>query len=234
MRDAASIPFVGDTRDAARWTTSLVLVLAIYGAIAVAVLTMKVVMQPMTMPPAVVMLDLQPLPPTPVVTPPAPPEVVKPPEPLPEVKPEVVLPIPKPKPKPVIRKPIETPPEPPRLAPPQVETPPQPAPMAAPQVEAPPNPLPKFESLLVAHLERNKRYPRYSQIRHEQGTVKLRFTMDRTGRVLAAQIVGGSGYPALDEEVLAMIHRAEPLPAFPPEMTQSQLELIVPIRFSLH
>jgi hypothetical protein len=32
---------------------------------------------------------------------------------------------------------------------------------------------------------------------------------------------------------MAMIQRAEPLPAFPASMTEPQLDLTVPIRFSL-
>ena len=39
------------------------------------------------------------------------------------------------------------------------------------------------------------------------------------------------GVPALDEEVLAMVQRAQPLPAFPPAMTQQSINLVVPIRF---
>jgi protein TonB len=237
MRASASWPLIGDTRNAARWSASLFLVLAIYGAAIAVLLTWKVPVEPLSLPPAVVMMDLQPLPPppAPVVTPPAPPEPIKLPEPLPKVEaPAVTLPIPIPKPKPQPRKPIEPQPEPPRIAPPTQEAPPlAAAPVTAPVIEAAPNPMPRFESLLVAHLERNKRYPRSSQIRREQGTVRLRFTMDRLGKVLQAQIDDSSGYSALDEEVLAMIRRAEPLPAFPPDMTQAQLELIVPIRFSL-
>jgi protein TonB len=32
---------------------------------------------------------------------------------------------------------------------------------------------------------------------------------------------------------MAMIERAQPLPAFPPSMTQTKLDLTIPIRFSL-
>ena len=38
----------------------------------------------------------------------------------------------------------------------------------------------------------------------------------------------------LDSEVMDMIMRAEPLPAFPANMPQAQLDLTVPIRFSMH
>ena len=41
------------------------------------------------------------------------------------------------------------------------------------------------------------------------------------------------GVAALDEEVLAMVQRAQPLPAFPSAMMQQSVNLVVPIRFSL-
>jgi len=51
--------------------------------------------------------------------------------------------------------------------------------------------------------------------------------------VLARKIVKSSGSPALDEEVLAMVERAAPLPAFPPAITKDTIGLTVPIRFAL-
>jgi len=50
---------------------------------------------------------------------------------------------------------------------------------------------------------------------------------------MSRQIVTGSGYPDLDAEVLTMVERAQPLPAFPASMTQAQQDFSVPIRFSL-
>ncbi len=62
----------------------------------------------------------------------------------------------------------------------------------------------------------------------------LGFSLDRDGRVLAHRIVQSSGYADLDNEVMEMIMRAEPLPPFPTSMPQARLDLTVPIRFSLH
>jgi len=90
-----------------------------------------------------------------------------------------------------------------------------------------------WRDLLIAHLQRNKRYPSAAQSRHDQGTVVLSFSMDRNGRVLARHIARSSGVSELDEEVLSMIQRAQPLPAFPPSMTQARMDLTVPIKFSL-
>jgi protein TonB len=90
-----------------------------------------------------------------------------------------------------------------------------------------------WRDALITHLQRNKRYPADAQARRAEGTVVLSFTMDRNGRVLTRRIVHGSGVSELDGEALALIQRAQPLPAFPPAMTQAQITLSVPLRFSL-
>ena len=91
----------------------------------------------------------------------------------------------------------------------------------------------KAEQKVFNRLQQFKRYPSEAQSSGEEGVVMLSFSVDRNGRVLAHKIVHSSGYPALDAEVTSMIERAQPLPAFPPSMTQASLDLTVPIRFSL-
>jgi protein TonB len=92
---------------------------------------------------------------------------------------------------------------------------------------------PSWTTLLFKQLQRFKSYPSGARARNEQGVVMLAFTVDRDGHVLSRQIVTGSGYPDLDAEVLTMLERAQPLPAFPSSMTQAQQDFAVPIRFSL-
>ncbi|MGZ5850106.1 MAG: TonB family protein [Methyloceanibacter sp.] len=84
---------------------------------------------------------------------------------------------------------------------------------------------------VVARLQSVKRSPHQAQARREQGFAMLNFTVDRNGRVLTRRIAKSSGSMALDEEVLALVLRAQPLPAFPPAMDQSVMHLTVPIRF---
>jgi protein TonB len=187
------------------------------------------------------------------VLPPAPPspapriDVPLPPEspaPVPKID---VSPPPKPKPLPHPRQQI-VPHEPPQ---PQPDIkPPAPVTTAPPQVQAPPAPtvaapapgaavapsaraVPTWQALLLRRLEQFKRYPSSAQAQHQQGAVYLRFTMDRGGRVLSARIDKSSGFQALDEEALALVHRAEPLPPPPPEIPGNPLELVVPVQFFL-
>jgi protein TonB len=92
---------------------------------------------------------------------------------------------------------------------------------------------PAWRDKLIAHLQRFKRYPSAAESRGEQGVVVLSFSMDRGGHVLARRVSHSSGYALLDEEVMAMIDRAQPLPPFPATMMQGRLDLTVPIRFSI-
>jgi protein TonB len=123
----------------------------------------------------------------------------------------------------------------PMVKPPEkVEDSPPPAPRTAQQVKGgAPAIEPSWQTNLVRQLQRFKRYPASAQSRNEQGVVLLSFSLDRDGRVLAHSIARSSGYTDLDNEVMAMIMRAEPLPPFPASMTQPRIDLTVPIRFSL-
>ena len=71
-------------------------------------------------------------------------------------------------------------------------------------------------------------------MRHQEGIVSLRFTMDRNGRVLAFDVAKSSGSPALDAEARELIQRAQPLPSLPAEWGRETLDLVVPVEFSLH
>lgn len=125
-------------------------------------------------------------------------------------------------------------PQPPPKPPEKIEEARPPAPITAERVKGgAPRIEPSWQSSLVRRLQHYKRYPSEAQARNEQGIVLLSFSLDRDGHVLAHRIARSSGYPDLDEEVLAMIMRAQPLPAFPPSMPQLTLDLTVPIRFSL-
>lgn len=86
---------------------------------------------------------------------------------------------------------------------------------------------------LRAWLEMHKEYPYRAKRRRQQGTAVLHFTVDREGRVSSYRIVESSGHRMLDDEVEALIERAQPLPELPPEVMHASLELVVPIQFSL-
>lgn len=87
---------------------------------------------------------------------------------------------------------------------------------------------------LLGYLNRYKRYPAEARAARIQGVVLLHFVMDKTGHVTSFEISKSSGKPALDEEALALIQRAQPLPAIPADFGKDTINAIVPIEFSLH
>lgn len=93
--------------------------------------------------------------------------------------------------------------------------------------------LANWQHSLMARLHHAKRYPRQSRRLHQEGVVYLRFTVNRAGNVLAASIERSAGFPLLDQETLELVRRAQPLPAFPTDIAQEQLEIVVPVEFFL-
>jgi periplasmic protein TonB len=87
-----------------------------------------------------------------------------------------------------------------------------------------------WQRTLVAHLERFKRYP--ERAGGAIGVTRLAFRIDRQGRVLTSRIRQSSGSSALDEEALAMIKRAEPLPRPPDSVLDTDLTFTIPIRYA--
>lgn len=81
---------------------------------------------------------------------------------------------------------------------------------------------------LLAHLNRYKRFPGGAS----PGIVQVSFSIDRSGRVLSARLIRGSGDAALDEEAVAMVRRASPVPAPPAGLGGSTIALAVPVKFS--
>ncbi len=239
-----------DSAEFARWTTCLLIVLALHCAAFLLIARHRVPFEPVGLPPAAVIIDLAPAPPAvspepappPGPTPPQP-EQLTPPEPepvIPEVEPspaphpEVVLPKPQPpKPKPRA-KPVERPPVPQPVAPiPAAPTPVAPA-APTPPARSTANVRATWQAQLLSWLERHKRYPRVALEQRQQGVANLRFALDRQGRVLSFRLDKSSGFTLLDEEVLELIQRAQPVPAPPPEIPGDRIEVLVPVAFSLH
>lgn len=85
----------------------------------------------------------------------------------------------------------------------------------------------KWQSRLMAHLERRKRYP--SGARGASGTVLVRFSIDDDGRVLSVGLARSSGVTELDSAVLELVRRASPVPAPPPGVSKT---VLAPVRFT--
>lgn len=86
-----------------------------------------------------------------------------------------------------------------------------------------------WQKQLLAHLDRHKRYPPGAT--HPTGETTLTFVLDRTGRVVSAVVLKGSGDPALDQAALTMMRRSDPVPVPPPLVADEGLTFTVPVVF---
>jgi len=225
-----------DPRDIMRWSVAAAIVLGIHAAAISCYLMWRVPEEDIGDDASVVTVELAPIDSTPDAVER---DVAPAPETMIESK---AVPEPQPVQKPTEEVKVERPPdETPSIIPAPVVKPPEkveqarpPAPFTAQRVKGgAPHIAPSWQSSLVRQLQRNKRYPSAAQSRNEQGVVLLNFSLDRTGHVLSRRIARSSGFADLDDEVMAMILRAQPLPAFPASMPQARIDLTVPIRFSL-
>jgi protein TonB len=224
--------------EAVRWTVCFAVVATAHALVALSLLPTLEASEFEAGAP-VVMLELPEIAAAPTTPPsdlaPGPPEEQSEPTPPPkeETKPieqeaEVALPTPEPpKPEPPVEQREAT-------ATPSVEMPPSaaapPTPGAAVQTPAA---FIRWQSALAAHLERFKRYPTEARARREQGIATVAFTIDHEGHLLSSRIVRSSGSSVLDEETLAMLARAQPMPKPPGNVSETALSFVVPVRFNI-
>jgi protein TonB len=119
-------------------------------------------------------------------------------------------------------------------APREAPSPAAPAPPAAapPSASAASAASASWQVALSAWLQAHKFYPERARRRGEQGTVVLRFTAERDGRVLHVALVEPSGSRILDNAALSMLRDAH-IPPFPATMPQQQITLTLPVRYAL-
>ncbi len=220
---AVAIRFGNPRGDTARWGVCFVVVLLVHGAVALALIRSPEESdfgadEPVVMLELPEALSTSAAPPTDLAPGPKQEESEATPPPKEEAKPPeteaaVALPMP----------------EPPKPEPPQEEK----QATAPPAARATPKSVTRWQSKLAAHIERFKRYPAEARSHGDQGIAKVAFTIDHEGHLVSSRIVQSSGSAALDEETLAMLARAQPLPPPPSEVPDSELSFIVPVRFNI-
>lgn len=192
--------------------------------------------------------------PEPMAAEPAPPDAVPPATAMPEpmaaepVSPEPpildpLIPDPAPAPLPQVTKPPAVPrrvpsavrPKPASSAP--VSRPAEPGPWT-PTVTAPPAsasaaasvPM-SWQTRLLAHLNRYKRYPPDAQMHGRQGVAVVHLRLLPDGSAAFVRLDSSSGTDALDREAIGLIGRAQPLPV--PGGETGSIDIAVPIEFKV-
>ncbi len=85
---------------------------------------------------------------------------------------------------------------------------------------------------MSAWAQSHRVYPAAARAAGQEGRVAIRVMVDRTGRVLSAQIVSSSGSSLLDEGARGLLASAQ-LPPFPLSMPQPQQTMVLGIQYNL-
>lgn len=66
----------------------------------------------------------------------------------------------------------------------------------------------------------------------QSGTAKVKFVIDRQGKLISRELVESAGSEILDTAALTLIERAEPFPEPPAEVRDDSFTFTVPIKFA--
>jgi protein TonB len=80
-------------------------------------------------------------------------------------------------------------------------------------------------------LKSNTRYPPLAA--GQLGAAKVGFVLDRQGKLVSHWLAESAGNRALDEESLAIVERAQPFPAPPPNLEEDRLRLAIGFDYRL-
>lgn len=98
---------------------------------------------------------------------------------------------------------------------------------------ADPNVLNRYAAQLTAALRRRLRYPDVARGEGISGVATIRFTLERSGRIVSASLVRSTGSAVLDQAALVAAKPGSNLPAAPEAVPQQLLTFAVPLRFDL-
>lgn len=85
---------------------------------------------------------------------------------------------------------------------------------------------------LLGHVQHYKTYPAAAERAGMTGAALVSITIDRSGRLVKARVLRGSGHAILDNEALSVAGRAAPFPAPPDGVGSSTFSFSVTLRFS--
>lgn len=110
-----------------------------------------------------------------------------------------------------------------------------PAPLRDSEPVTPPDPdlLAGYGQALSQAIGRHQRYPRIAQMRGWQGTAMVALKFGSGNRLLATTLHKSSGHEVLDEQALAMVKDAQPLPNPPERLRNRDFSVLVPIVFRI-
>ena len=167
------------------------------------------------------------------------PEPVKPPpKKVVQPKPVVRKSRPKPKRKVVKPKPIATVASYEEVEPVEEALEPVTDPVPTPIAPPPPPPAPKVDLRAYGKgihnaVVKHQNYPRVARRLELEGKALVEISINQDGTLIEVQIKRSSGHELLDKEALRMVEAATPFDELPIGYSQSQVKMVIPIKFRL-
>ncbi|MCV6624674.1 MAG: energy transducer TonB [Cellvibrionaceae bacterium] len=90
-----------------------------------------------------------------------------------------------------------------------------------------------YDSQVLQHLNRFKRYPQKLRKRRLAGVVSTQFSIDRQGNLIRAEISGRRGHRLFERAAKRQLRRAQPYPAAPPQSQWQRRHYKMDINYSV-
>lgn len=91
----------------------------------------------------------------------------------------------------------------------------------------------RWTASLLSHLMAYRKYPTSAIMKKQQGVVYVEVVLARDGKVIALEIVKGSGVSVLDKAALKTVADADPFPKVPEKLSAPH-KLLLPIEFFIN
>lgn len=90
-----------------------------------------------------------------------------------------------------------------------------------------------YLSKIRRSIERRKKYPKSAKRAKQQGTVRVRFTINANGSIRNISLVGGTPYAKLNKAAFKILRRIGSFAPIPKELGKRSLTVTVPIRYKI-
>ena len=91
-----------------------------------------------------------------------------------------------------------------------------------------------YEDRVMLWLKRHGSYPYEAAMWQLEGTVTLKFAINRQGEILYYDLVKESRWHLLNRAVRKMMDRSSPVPPIPPEINKEEITFVIPVHFTPH
>lgn len=90
-----------------------------------------------------------------------------------------------------------------------------------------------YKSIVRKHLSSRRFTPQQARKAGISGSVKLQFSVDRTGAIRNVAVAGGSGHAVLDQEAVAHIQKFGRVPGYPKDLRKAEVALQITLKYDV-